>query len=139
MKKYLLVLLFLSIACERKEVRINDESDTKYAKELAANFYKELSNLDTLKIYNYLDTSIPKEDVRKLVVKNNKDFGNITKVDIANVSTNYTNINEQIEVKYEVINLVIYEKVKCEETISFVKRNKENVKLEGYLTKEILE
>ena len=61
MKKYLLVLLFLSFACERKEVRINDELDSKYAKELATKFYKELSNLDTLKIYNYLDISINNE------------------------------------------------------------------------------
>jgi hypothetical protein len=139
MKKYLLVLLFLSFACERKEVRINDESDTKNAKELVINFYKELSNLDTLKIYNYLDISIPKNGLRKLIVKNNKDYGGITKVDIINISTNYTNINEDVEVKYEIINLVIYEKVKCEETISFFKKNKENVKLEGYLNKEILE
>ena len=139
MKKYLLVLLFLSFACERKEVRINDESDSKYAKELATKFYKELSNLDTLKIYNYLDISISKNGLRKLIVKNNKDYGGITKVDIINISTNYTNINEDVEVKYEIINLVIYEKVKCEETISFFKKNKENVKLEGYLTKEILE
>jgi hypothetical protein len=139
MKKYLLVLLFLSIACERKEVRINDESDSKYAKELATKFYKELSNLDTLKIYNYLDISIPKKDLHKLIVKNNKDFGNITKVDIINVSTNYTNINEAVEVKYDIKNLVIYEKVKCEETISFIKKDKKDVKLEGYLTKEILE
>ena len=50
---YVSASLFFSFACERKEVRINDESDTKYAKELAANFYKELSDLDTLKIYNY--------------------------------------------------------------------------------------
>jgi hypothetical protein len=139
MKKYLLVLLFLSIACERKEVRINDESDSKCAKELATKFYKELSNLDTLKIYNYLDISIPKKDLHKLIVKNNKDFGNITKVDIINVSTNYTNINEVVEVKYDIKNLVIYEKVKCEETISFIKKDKKDVKLEGYLTKEILE
>ncbi len=139
MKKYLLVLLFLSFACERKEVRINDELDSKYAKELATKFYKELSNLDTLKIYNYLDISIPKKNLHKLIVKNNKDFGNITKVDIINISTNYTNINEAVEVKYDIKNLVIYEKVKCEETISFYKKNKENVKLKGYLTKEILE
>lgn len=139
MKKYLLVLLFLSFACERKEVRINDELDSKYAKELATKFYKELSNLDTLKIYNYLDISIPKKNLHKLIVKNNKDFGNITKVDIINISTNYTNINEAVEVKYDIKNLVIYEKVKCEETISFYKKNKENVKLEGYITKEILQ
>jgi hypothetical protein len=131
--------LFLSIACERKEVRINDESDSKYAKELATKFYKELSNLDTLKIYNYLDISIPKKNLHKLIVKNNKDFGNITKVDIINVSTNYTNINEVVEVKYDIKSLVIYEKVKCEETISFIKKDKKDVKLEGYLTKEILE
>jgi hypothetical protein len=139
MKKYLLVLLFLSIACERKEIRINDESDSKYAKELATKFYKELSNLDTLKIYNYLDVSIPKETLHKLIVRNNKDFGDITKVDITNISTNYTDINDIVEVKYEIKNLVVYEKVKCEETISFIKRNKENVKLEGYQYQEILE
>lgn len=139
MKKYLLVLLFLSFACERKEVRINDESDSKYAKELATNFYKELSNLDTLKIYNYLDASIPKKDLHKLIVKNNEDYGNITKVDVANVLTNYTNIDDKVEVKYEIKNLVIYEKVKCQETISFIKRNNENVKLEGYHCQEILE
>jgi hypothetical protein len=66
-------------------VRINDESDTKNAKELVINFYKELSNLDTLKIYNYLDISIPKNGLRKLIVKNNKDYGGITKVDIINI------------------------------------------------------
>lgn len=138
MKKYLLVLLFLSIACERKEIRNNDESDVKFAEVLATKFYKELSNLDTLKIYNYLDVSIPKKILHKLIVKNNEDFGDITKVDITNVSTNYTNVDDKVEIKYEIKNLVVYEKVKCEETISFIKRNKENVKLEGYQYQEIL-
>lgn len=139
MKKYLLGLFFLSIACQRKEVRINDESDAKYAKDLATKFYKELSDLDTLKIYSYLDVSIPKESFHKLIVKNNNDFGEITKVDITNVSTNYINIDNSIEVSFQVKTLVVYEKVKCQETVSFIKKNKETVKLEGYLFQEILE
>ena len=139
MKKYLFIISVFILSCERKEVKNNSGEDVKFAKVLATNFYKELSDLDTLKIYNYLDNSIPKNELHKLIEKNNTEYGSIKKVDIKNIITNDIILNNRSEIKYEIHVLVLYDKVKCNETVSFIKRNNESAKLEGYLTQEIIE
>ena len=77
MKNYLLLFILLFISCERKETRNNSDEDVKEAKQLTAKFYEELRVLDTLKIYQYLDKTVPKKDVGKLFVRNNNEYGNI--------------------------------------------------------------
>ena len=93
MKKILLVAVLAILAsCETISKKNNDKEDVKFAEELATKFYKELMNGDTLKIHNYIDKSIPKEDFQNLINENNSQYGKILNVDIK--STNTFNITK---------------------------------------------
>lgn len=140
MKKILLLISIVILSsCERTVTKNNSEEDIKQATKLATKFYKELSEIDTLKIFDYLDESIPTKDVSKLIQKNIKDYGQINKVDIKNTSTNNVTVNDKNETKYTIETIVIYEKSKNIETLSLTKKNKDKIKITGYLTQEIIE
>jgi hypothetical protein len=138
MKNYLLLFILLFISCERKETRNNSDEDVKEAKQLTAKFYEELRVLDTLKIYQYLDKTVPKKDVGKLFVRNNNEYGNINNTEIKDISTTTVILNTNSDSKYRIEVVVLYDKMKCIETVSFTKKNNESAKLEGYLTQEVL-
>lgn len=83
MKKILLVAVLAILAsCETITKKNNDTEDVKFAEELATKFYRELMNGDTLKIHNYIDKSIPKEEFQNLVNKNYSQYGKILKADV---------------------------------------------------------
>lgn len=136
---YLVTLILFFVSCDKKSTINNSEEDIKRGQELASKFYKELSENDTLKINNYLDKSISSADFGKLVKNNLKNYGVIQKVDIKKTETSNITFNENIEINYILEIYVEYEKSKNIEKISFVKKNDEPIKLDGYLTQEIIE
>jgi hypothetical protein len=141
MRNFLILITSVCILSCNKTTRINNsEEDVKTATELTTKFYKELSDLDTLKIYDYLDESILVKDLSKLINKNIKDYGSLQKVDIKNTKTTNITVNDKNEIDYTVETEVIYEKSKNIETISFKKYNdNDKVKLTYYLTQEVIE
>lgn len=140
MNKILVLISFIVFSsCERRVITNNSEEDMAIATKVATKFYKELSETDTLRIFTYLDESIPRKDLSKLIQKNIKDYGQINKVDIKKTSTTNVSINDKNEIKYTIETIVIYDKSKNLETLSLTKMDNDKVKITGYLTQEIIE
>ncbi|WP_026724378.1 hypothetical protein [Flavobacterium sasangense] len=140
MKKILLVAVLAILAsCENITTKNNAPEDIEFAKELATKFYEELSNKDTTKISSYLDKSIPKEELGKLVKKNLQDYGEIIKVDINKTQTSSVTKNDVNETKYSMEILTIYQKGKTLDEISFTKDNNKGITLNSYLVHEVIE
>lgn len=140
MKKILIISSFmLFLSCDKTITTNNSEEDIEFATKFATEFYKELSDVDTLKIYESLDKSIPVKDLSKLLQKNIKDYGALKKVDVKNTKTTNITKNDISDIDYTIEALVTYEKSKNLETLSFKKHNSEDAKITGYLTQEIIE
>ena len=134
MKKFLLVaVLAILVSCETISKKNNDKDDVKFAEELATKFYKELMNGDTLKIHNYIDKSIPKEEFQNLVNKNYSQYGKILKADVKTTNTFSLAKNEINESEYKIEMEVTYEKFKTLEYLLFNKNNNSEVYLQKYL------
>lgn len=132
-------ILVLILSCDKKKTEINSDKDVEKARELATNFYKDLSENDTLKIFGYLDKNITSLDFGNFFRKNLKDNGTIQRVDIKKTKTTNVNFNDNIEINYVLEIYVEYEKSKNIEVVTFIKRNEDPIKLDGYQTEEIIE
>jgi hypothetical protein len=132
MKKILLVAVLAIIASCEKITTKNNAPDIEFAEELATKFYEEIINGDTLKIYNYIDKSIPKEDFQNLINENNSQYGKILNVDIKSTNTFNITKNGLNESEYKIEVEITYEKFKTLEYLLFTKNNNE-VLLQKYL------
>ncbi len=140
MKKILIISSFiLFLSCDKTTTTNNSDEDIKFATKFATKFYKELSDVDTLKIYKSLDKSILVNDLSKLLKKNIRDYGELKKVDVKNTKTTNITKNDISEIEYTIEALVTYEKSNNIEKLSFKKCNGEDAKVTGYLTQEIIE
>ena len=134
MRKILLVAVLAIIAsCEKITTKNNAPEDIEFAEELATKFYEEIINGDTLKIYNYIDKSIPKEDFQNLINENNSQYGKILNVDIKSTNTFNITKNGLNESEYKIEVEITYEKFKTLEYLLFTKNNNNDVYLQKYL------
>ena len=138
MKKYLLLVYVVAISCQQTITTNNSENDVKIAKEITNNLYKDLTKLDTLKIYDYLDTSISKNELSGLISEKFEDFGNIKSFELLSSETKSTVIDNYSQTIYRVTALVTYDQGQFIEKINFKKIDNNEPKLAGYSYKEVL-
>lgn len=138
MKKYLLLVYVVAISCQQTITTNNSENDVKIAEEITNNLYKDLTKLDTLKIYDYLDTSISKNELSGLISEKFEDFGNIKSFEILSTETKSTVIDNYSQTIYRLTALVTYDKGQFIEKINFKKIDNNEPKLTGYSYKEVL-
>lgn len=118
MKKiaFTLLLLLVLVSCQKKEIVKNSSKDVAFAKNIAKEFYADLSNNDTVKIYSYLDEGMNKKEFKALLKNRNEKLGEFNRIDINRAETERINVEGLSEIEYKIEIVVYYKQVKCLET-----------------------
>lgn len=134
MKKiaFTLLLLLVLVSCQKKEIVKNSSKDVAFAKNLAKEFYADLSNNDTIKIYSYLDEGMNKKEFKALLKNRNEKLGEFNRIDINRAETERINIEGLSEIEYKIEIVVYYKQVKCLETLGFKINNSKRALLFSY-------
>lgn len=135
-KVFLLGLLTFFIGCDTIESKKNAVEDVKLGEEMANKFYNELIQNDTLKIVEYLDKTVPKEDFYNLINKNQSSYGKLSKHNINKIETSSLSKNGLKSTEYKIEAIVNYEKSNCLEYLLFTKDENGNIELNKYLVSE---
>ncbi|HLF53343.1 hypothetical protein [Flavobacterium sp.] len=132
-KIYLIILIILTISCQKKEIVRNSKEDIENAEALTKEFYEDLSKQDALKIYSYLDKTISKSEFYDLLKINSLASGLLNKVDINKIETSNEKLNdENMNIEYKIEVTAYYDKGKNIETIGFIKNKSDKFFLFSY-------
>lgn len=130
-------ILFGLCSCRTSTNTKNAPEDIKYAENLAQDFYTNLSQNDTVKIYETLDSSINDPGFRKLLKDKERKIGAFYRIDINQIETNDIQTDDEKYKEYTIELTVHYDKVKNIETLGFRKEESKKALLYSYYFKSI--
>lgn len=133
---YLIFTIIFVTSCTNREAIKNAPADINKAKNLASEFYENLSMMDTVKINNRLTKDLNIDEFNKTIKDKINVSGSINNADVINVETMDENINgKYVKTIYDLQVIVKYDNHTNIETLGFEKDSTGNISIYSYYSK----